>query len=155
MVKDMDPWNNDEDVWGDDDSTQEKKIVDFNKIKKLKKPNDGYGSIIKLIILVVVILWGVSGFYQVQPSEEGVVLRFGKYIYTTDAGLHYHLPYPIEEVIKVNVTQERSINLGTSEEQGYRRNSFTESHMLTGDENIVDINLTIVWKVKSARTQGI
>lgn len=151
MVKDMNPWNNDEDVWGDESSAQERKIVDFNKIAKLKKPDDNYGAILKFIILAVVVLWGVSGFYQVQPSEEGVVLRFGKYVYTTDAGLHYHLPYPIEEVIKVNVTQERSINLGTSEEQGYRRNAFTESHMLTGDENIVDINLTVVWRIKSAK----
>ena len=151
MVKDMNPWNNDEDVWGDESSAQERKIVDFNKIAKFKKPDDNYGAILKFIILAVVVLWGVSGFYQVQPSEEGVVLRFGKYVYTTDAGLHYHLPYPIEEVIKVNVTQERSINLGTSEEQGYRRNAFTESHMLTGDENIVDINLTVVWRIKSAK----
>jgi membrane protease subunit HflK len=151
MVKDMNPWNNDEDVWGDESSAQERKIVDFNKIAKLKKPDDNYGAILKFIILAVVVLWCVSGFYQVQPSEEGVVLRFGKYVYTTDAGLHYHLPYPIEEVIKVNVTQERSINLGTSEEQGYRRNAFTESHMLTGDENIVDINLTVVWRIKSAK----
>lgn len=152
MVKDMNPWNNnDDDIWSADDSMSEKKIVDFRKITKFKKPDNNFGSILKIIILAVVVLWGASGFYQVQPSEEGVVLRFGKYVYTTDAGLHYHLPYPIEEVIKVNVTQERSINLGASEEQGYRRNSFTESHMLTGDENIVDINLTVVWRIKSAK----
>ncbi|MBR1600835.1 MAG: FtsH protease activity modulator HflK [Alphaproteobacteria bacterium] len=96
-------------------------------------------------------LWILSGFYQVQPSEEGVVLRFGKYAYTTDAGLHYHLPAPIEEVIKVNVTQERSINLGSIDSRDYRNNAFTESHMLTGDENIVDINLTVVWKIKDAK----
>lgn len=54
-------------------------------------------------------------------------------------------------MIKVNVTQERSINLGSAENRDYRNNAFTESHMLTGDENIVDINLTIVWKIKDAK----
>ena len=114
-------------------------------------------------VLALFVLWLVSGFYQVSPSEQGVVLRFGKYVDTTDAGLHYHLPYPLEEVLKVNVTQERSINLGVSEadENSSRYmnvnnasvalNPFTESHMLTGDENIVDINLTVVWKVKDAK----
>ena len=92
-----------------------------------------------------------------------MVLRFGKYVNTTDAGLHYHLPYPIEKVIKVNVTKERSINLGVTEtsnapaqyynnnQSSVALNSFTESHMLTGDENIVDINLTVVWRIKDAK----
>lgn len=117
---------------------------------------------IKLIIGLLALIWLASGFYQVSPSEQGVVLRFGKYVNTTDSGLHYHLPYPIESVIKVNVTQERSINLGVAENSSSNRynnynnssvalNSFTESHMLTGDENIVDINLTVVWKIKNAK----
>ena len=117
---------------------------------------------IRLALGILTLLWLASGFYQVSPSEQGVVLRFEKYVDTTDAGLHYHLPYPIENVIKVNVTQERSINLGVAESvQPSNRfynnnssvplNSFTESHMLTGDENIVDINLTVVWKIKDAK----
>ncbi len=117
----------------------------------------------RLAFGAVLALWLASGFYQVLPSEQGVVLRFGKYVDTTDAGLHYHLPYPIEEVLKVNVTEERSINLGVSETtESHTRylnannasvalNPFTESHMLTGDENIVDINLTVVWKIKDAK----
>ncbi|HBO49937.1 MAG TPA: FtsH protease activity modulator HflK [Alphaproteobacteria bacterium] len=112
---------------------------------------DNFGGWFKYALLLIALLWLASGFYQVQPSEQGVVLRFGGYADTTDAGLHYHLPYPIEDVIKVNVTQERSINLGSSENRDYRNNAFTESHMLTGDENIVDINLTIVWKIKDAK----
>ena len=117
---------------------------------------------LKIVLGVLVLLWLASGFYQVSPSEQGVVLRFGKYIDTTDAGLHYHLPYPVEQVVKVNVTQERSINLGVAEavpasnryynnNSSVALNSFTESHMLTGDENIVDINLTVVWKIKDAK----
>ncbi|MBE6450816.1 MAG: FtsH protease activity modulator HflK [Alphaproteobacteria bacterium] len=117
---------------------------------------------LKIVLGVLVLLWLASGFYQVSPSEQGVVLRFGKYVDTTDAGLHYHLPYPVEQVVKVNVTQERSINLGVAEavpasnryynnNSSVALNSFTESHMLTGDENIVDINLTVVWKIKDAK----
>lgn len=119
---------------------------------------------LKAGIGAVAALWLASGFYQVSPSEQGVVLRFGKYVDTTDAGLHYHLPYPLEEVLKVNVTQERSINLGITEtadshairymnvnNASVALNPFTESHMLTGDENIVDINLTVVWKIKNAK----
>ena len=117
-------------------------------------------------MLILLLVWLASGFYQVQPSEQGVVLRFGAYNRTTDAGLHYHLPYPIESVDKVSITQERSITLGVTEAYdaanlaGLRNsrggsnselNSFTESHMLTGDENIVDINLTVVWKIKNAK----
>lgn len=140
------------------------KVVDFSSFKTPQ----GFEFRISWIVAIIVIIWLASGFYQVQPNEQGVVLRFGKYVDTTDSGLHYHLPYPIEEVSKVNITQERSINLGVEEAYDVRnvasmRNSkannsyneelktFTESHMLTGDENIVDINLTIVWKIKDAK----
>lgn len=138
--------------------TRRKKTVKVAKFPNIK--NKFEMPKIKMLLAVLLLLWLASGFYQVSPSEQGVVLRFGKYTDTTDAGLHYHLPYPIEEVIKVNVTQERSINLGVSEASSYSNrynnssvelNSFTESHMLTGDENIVDINLTIVWKIKDAK----
>ena len=132
------------------------KTAQFNHVKNDLKWQ------FKLAFLIVFVLWLLSGFYQLQPSEEGVVLRFGKYVDTTEPGLHYHLPYPIETVIKVNVSQERSINLGVTDERSQGRymtsnrssvalNSFTESHMLTGDENIVDINLTVVWKIKDAK----
>ena len=147
MAKKLNPWDNgEENLWPENGVISAGKIIDFTKIKD---PKDNFGAYLKYGILALICLWLLSGFYQVQPSEEGVVLRFGKYTETTSAGLHYHLPYPIEEVIKVNVSQERSINLGTS--GGMSRNTFTESHMLTGDEDIVDINLTVVWKIKDAK----
>ena len=137
------------------------KVVSPLKVAKMNGTKNEFKIHFKLLLGAIFLLWLASGFYQVQPSEQGVVLRFGRYVNTTDPGLHYHLPYPIESVIKVNVTQERSINLGVSEAAGQNRyinnrssvalNSFTESHMLTGDENIVDINLTVVWKIKNAK----
>jgi membrane protease subunit HflK len=150
MADNNNPWDNDDFAW---DGTSSKSKNSLSKRFKIinNNPKDHIGSYIKYGLALVLALWALSGFYQVQPSEEGVVLRFGKYVYTTDAGLHYHLPVPIEEVIKVNVTQERSINLGTADVRNYRNNAFTESHMLTGDENIVDINLTVVWKIKDAK----
>lgn len=148
MVKHNNPWDNDnmEGMWGNSSGelTRKLKIMTGG-------PQDNWGRYIKYGILLLFVLWICSGFYQVQPSEAGVVLRFGKYVDTTDAGLHYHWPTPIEDVINVNVTQERSINLGTGDARDYRNNAFTESHMLTGDENIVDINLTVVWKIKDAK----
>ena len=147
MSKTQNPWDDNEvsSPWGNDEKITSggAKIIDM----RLKKP-DGIEFNWKLGVWALVILWLISGIYQVQPNEQGVVLRFGSYVDTTDAGLHYHLPMPIETVEKVNITQERSINLGVSEPAG---SSFTESHMLTGDENIVDINLTIVWKIKDAK----
>lgn len=154
MVKKINPWDNggDEDSWAlGGEMFKKNKIVDFSKIAKMQGSKDNFGGYFKYAFLLLVAIWLASGFYQVQPSEQGVILRFGRYVDTTDAGLHYHLPYPIEDVIKVNVTQERSINLGSAENRDYRNNAFTESHMLTGDENIVDINLTIVWKIKDAK----
>ena len=154
MAKKINPWDNggDEDGWSlGGEMFKQNKIVNFSKIAKMHGSKDNFGGYFKYALLLIALLWLVSGFYQVQPSEQGVVLRFGRYVDTTDAGLHYHLSYPIENVIKVNVTQERSINLGSGENRDYRNNAFTESHMLTGDENIVDINLTIVWKIKDAK----
>ena len=162
MSKNNGPWGNDS-PWNEPENTASPgKVIDFANIKK----PGGFDFKISWIIAAVALLWLATGFYQVQPNEQGVVLRFGKYADTTDAGLHYHLPYPIEEVVKVNITQERSINLGVAEayttanrvaiRNGQTGNadplkSFTESHMLTGDENIVDVNLTAVWRIKNAK----
>ena len=162
MSKNNGPWGNDS-PWNEPENTASPgKVIDFANIKK----PGGFDFKISWIIAAVALLWLATGFYQVQPNEQGVVLRFGKYADTTDAGLHYHLPYPIEEVVKVNITQERSINLGVAEayttanrvaiRNGQTGNadplkSFTESHMLTGDENIVDVNLIVVWRIKNAK----
>ena len=154
MVKKMNsfninPWDN------SDNSNNRTKVVDFTtKIAKMNDSKDNFDGYYKIILGIFLFFWLISGFYQVQPSEQGVVLRLGKYLETTDAGLHYHLPYPIEEVFVVDTTKERSINIGASESGNRRVSSideFTESHMLTGDENIVDINLTVVWNIKDAK----
>ncbi len=149
MSKIPNPWDDndekDENPWADNDMPPVKS-------KKSNTPSEKeFDFKWWWIAAGVALLWLASGFYQIQPNEEGVVLRFGAYNRSTTPGLHYHLPYPLEYVYKVNLTQERSINLGVQESRNLSTNTFTESHMLTGDENIVDINLTIVWRVENAR----
>ena len=110
-----------------------------------------------LILLVVAIigLWLLSGFYRVQPDEQGVVLRFGEWTRTTPPGLNYHLPGPIESVLTPKVTRVNRIEVGLrSVGETTRglpvRDIQEESLMLTGDENIVDIDFTVFWVIKDA-----
>jgi modulator of FtsH protease HflK len=106
-----------------------------------------------LIALAAVAIWGFSGFFRVEPDELGVVLRFGKYVRDARPGLNYHLPYPIESVLTPKVTQVKRIDIGMRLVEDLRRgttmrNVPEESLMLTGDENIVDVDFSVFWLVK-------
>lgn len=103
----------------------------------------------------VVLLWMLSGIYIINPDEEGIVLRFGKYDRTVGPGPHYHLPIPIESVYKPKVTQVmrgevgfRSIGQGATFQQGQVRTIAEEASMLTGDENIVNVQFSVQYKIK-------
>jgi len=113
------------------------------------------GRGIAIAILLVVVFWGLSGIYRVGPDELGVVLRFGEYVRKADPGLNYHLPTPIESVETPKVTRENQVNIGfaTTTAIGRNvgpRNLTEESLMLTGDENIVDVHFSVVWRIKDA-----
>lgn len=112
----------------------------------------GSGLSIGLILIIVVGLWLLSGIYIVQPGERGVVLRFGKLNEITDAGPHWHLPYPIEHVEKVNVTAVSQFGIGfrSDSNTGERIKEPRESLMLTGDENIVDVGFNVQYRVANA-----
>ncbi len=107
---------------------------------------------IGLIAIVVVSLWLVSGFYIVQQGERGVVLRFGEKSEITEAGLRWHLPYPIETVEKVNVEKVHPIEIGyrSNRRTGTQTKVPKESLMLTEDENIIDIEFAVQYLVKDA-----
>ena len=106
---------------------------------------------IGLILLVGVGLWLLSGFYVVQQGERGVVLRFGKFQQATVAGLHWHLPYPVESVEKVNVDKVSTIEIGyRSDARGGRRKVPREALMISGDENIIDIEFAVQYRIKDA-----
>ena len=112
------------------------------------------GAGISVILLIVVAIWLASGFYRVQSEELGVVLRFGKYVRDADPGLRYHLPYPIETVLLPKALRVSTISIGMTLIDDPTRRGRTirdvpeESLMLTGDENIVDVDFTVLWRIK-------
>ena len=112
------------------------------------------GSLL-VLLLGIVVVWLFSGFYFVGAREQGIVLRFGKYVARTAPGLNYHLPWPIETVETPEVTRENQINIGYGQVTDTNGQTNTEdlpeeSLMLTGDENIVDVNFTVYWVIKDA-----
>ena len=128
-----------------------------NSLKKMfpGKKVPGGNKPILLFGIIIIGLWLASGFYRVLPDEQGVVLRFGKYVNQTQPGLHYHLPYPIETVVTPKVTKVNRIDVGyRSAADTGRATSVSdvpeESLMLTGDENIVDIDYSVFWIIKDA-----
>jgi membrane protease subunit HflK len=109
---------------------------------------------VAVLLIGVVAIWLLSGFYRVQSEELGVVLRFGKYVRDADPGLRYHLPYPIETVLLPKVLRVSTISIGMTLIEDSTRRGRTirdvpeESLMLTGDENIVDVDFTVLWRIK-------
>jgi len=117
----------------------------------------GFGGL-TILVAVVVALWFASGFYRVQPDEQGIVLRFGAYKYWTAPGLHWHIPWPVEAVERPAVTRINRTEIGFRSGAGGRvesgqdnsgRDVLAESLMLTGDENIIDIDVAVFWRIRA------
>ena len=122
-----------------------------------KMPKMEGGPRLRWLILVALIVWVLSGIYIVQPDESGVVLRFGRYVRTEVPGPHIHLPYPIEQVYKTKVSQVRQTTVGYRAQsvggvfqQGRVQDVDEESAMLTGDENIINVQFNIQYHIKPA-----
>ena len=106
----------------------------------------------KYVLILAVLVWLLSGIYIVDPAERGVVLRFGAFQTSTTQGPHWHIPYPIESVYKVNVEQVRATEIGFRNTQNsYSGGVSSESLMLTKDENMVDVNLAVQYKIVDAK----
>ncbi|MBA4382434.1 MAG: FtsH protease activity modulator HflK [Sideroxydans sp.] len=105
----------------------------------------GFGGV-GLIVVIVALIWVGSGFYIVDASQRGVVLRFGKQVEVTEAGPRWHLPYPIETVEVVNLSQVRTVEVGYRE--NVKNKMLKESLMLTDDENIIDIQFAVQYFLK-------
>ncbi len=145
------PGGNNKDPWGNRGNNQGPPDLDevFNKfMKKLNGLFGGSGSgggrnssgpgsagIIALVVIGLII-WALTGTYKIGEAERGVVLRFGEHVYTVESGLHWHLPPPIEKVLKVDV----------SNIQEYAH----KSTMLTQDQNIIDIEITVQYQIAEA-----
>jgi membrane protease subunit HflK len=118
-------------------------------------PGGGLGGRgVFLIAILAFMFWVGSGIYFVQPDELGVVLRFGEYVRDAQPGANYHLPYPIETVLTPKVTRVNRIDIGMRVVEDARRGGSAtrdvqeESLMLTGDENIVDVDFSVFWVIK-------
>jgi len=159
-------WNdkNNQNPWGGGNQTPpelEEVIKDFkNKFNtKFGGSSSGKGGVsnvakgsLKYFVILAVLLWLLSGIYIVDPAERGVVLRFGAFQTSTTQGPHWHIPYPIEAVYKVNVEQIRATEIGfrNIQNSSYSGAVSSESLMLTKDENMVDVKLAVQYKIADA-----
>jgi membrane protease subunit HflK len=153
------PWGNNQKKPDDEDFISKiiKQLTDslngLNKSSKNQK--NPPKSAIGIIILGFLLLYLSLGFYKVDPDENAVTLYFGKYFKTAEPGLNYHIPYPFGLVIKKSVTNVNTEEFGfSSSKKIFRdndRNFNAESLMLTGDENIVDIQFQIQWQISSIK----
>ncbi len=145
-----DPWSGQEQPGGPPDLEEMIRSIQ-EKLSGLFGGGGGGAAstlVIWLIVGVVLFLWVLTGFYTVTEGNRGVVTRFGRYTDTTQPGLHWHMPYPVEAVDIVDVEHQRFLELG------YRTNAGTvpqEALMLTGDENIVDVRLAVQYTISRAR----
>src|ERR1044071_1715308 len=124
-----------------------------DKLKNVLPGGNLGGRGFAILALGAVVLWLLSGFFRVEPDEIGVVLRFGKQVREVQPGLNYHAPYPIETVLTPKALQVRKIDVGMRIVDDLRRGTTVrdvpeESLMLTGDENIVDVDFSVLWKIK-------
>jgi len=149
------PWGGGQSPWGRPQGPKVEDIIKRSQDKLRGILPGGFGSRPGLIIIgiIAVALWLLSGFYQVQPDELGVVLRFGAVDRIAFPGLRYHFPAPIESVERPKVTRVNRVEIGFRLGDNGRTTQDLprESLMLTGDENIVDINFTVFWVIKDAQ----
>jgi membrane protease subunit HflK len=149
------PWGGGQSPWGR--GPQQPNLEEIlrrgqARVRRLLPFGPNPRSIFVLALGVIVLIWAATGFFRVQPDELGVVLRFGAYNRTMTPGLNYHLPYPIEYALTPKVTRINTIEIGgTPRDLGGRSpapGELTESRMLTGDENLVDVYFTVQWQIR-------
>lgn len=129
-----------------------------DRLKDLLPGGNLGGRGLALGILALIVIWLMTGWYIVRPNEVGLNLRFGKYIGKTGEGLNYNWPYPIGSVIKPQVTNVITTEVGFRTIESVRTSRQTdvgeESLMLTGDENIVDIDVIVQWQIDPAAPEN-
>jgi membrane protease subunit HflK len=126
---------------GGDDGSRSDVPGSLNNFLKKLGDSDGSLKFFWIFVAIVIVIWLASGIFTVEPYERGLIKLFGKYNRQVEQGLRYHWPWPFESVIKVNYTQTRQFEVGGS------TRGLDEATMLTGDENIVNIQFMVLYKV--------
>lgn len=125
-----------------------------DNLRQVIPGNMGGGRMFGLLLLGLISLWLASGFYTITPGVNGVIQRFGAWNRTqVNEGLSYHMPWPVETLAKINVSEVRRLNIGFVDRgpRGSAKQDIPdESLMLTSDANIIDIDLVVHWSIKSA-----
>ncbi len=133
------PWSDDNNSWRGEASQEFVEDVKKKFGKVFSK--DPFNGGLKGFCSVFLVMYLISGFFQVQHDERGVVLRFGEWVRTVGPGLSYAIPYPFERVILKRVTKVNQIDISSGNQQ-------EESLMLTGDSNLANISFSVLWKIK-------
>lgn len=153
------PWGGNQSPWGRGGGPQPPNLDEIlrrgqDRFRRVLPPGRWQrGPVVALVVGVLLLLWLASGFYRVQPDEQGLVLRFGAFNRKTTPGLNYHLPYPIESALTPSVTRINTIEIGGPQQVGRGPDNTREpqeSRMLTGDENLLDVYFTVQYAVKDA-----
>lgn len=161
------PWGKPEKI----KKTFNREELDIERLFKRFRGNKGgnsspnFKNLIMMAFVALLGLWFVTGFYSVDQKEEAVVLRFGKFNRIAKPGLNYHLPAPIETILKIETMSIRREEIGFRSEAPYKTNRLLdarqlaktakktavhrESLMLTGDENIIDVHFVVHWNIKN------
>jgi len=126
-----------------------------DRFRKMMPGGNASPRLIMTLVLAAALLWVVTGFYTVAPDEQGVELRFGKWVGTTPSGLHWNWPTPIGSVERPKVTRQTRTEIGfrsgiSQTRADGKRDVVPESLMLTGDENIIDIQFVVFWVIRDA-----
>ena len=159
---DKNPWGSGgNNPWGGGDSNNNMDFEDSIKKAKEKFGNFKIGGKknFSFLLIIAIVIWLATGFYRVEPDEQGIELLFGKWNQTTtQPGLHYFFPTPIGQTVtpkvevirKINVGFRSSSDLGFSSNTNAERKVIEESLMLSGDQNIADVGFTVLYKIKDA-----
>jgi membrane protease subunit HflK len=139
------PWDQNDDK-GEDIFSRKRNNFDFNNFPKFE-----FNFRLLYVFGLFVILWLLSGIYQVNDGEEAMIVRFGKFARIGSPGLNYKLPSPIEEIYVEKVNKSRRIELGYRSNSHSSSDNVSESFMLTGDENIIKLNCDVMWHISNLR----
>ena len=122
------------------------------KIKNMMPGGMGSKGSFSFFVVIILVVWALSGFYRVQPDEQGVELLFGAYVKTTEPGLNYWFPSPVGAVLtpKVTLTNQTTLGFRGVPNTTNQRDVPAESLMLTGDQNIVDVDFVVQWRIREA-----